>query len=539
MALWGGLQNRLQHLWGHRPPHAYSGPASGHDYRTSQVHSSWNPINHFDLAETLRDTTPADLIRYAHRPPSLLYAQNEWRRAEYYQKLSLRLSSIKPEEVGLESLLEARIAAAGKSTVDGRVAEMRAIRSVVVGLHGIGNEETEKEGWKTRKQARRFVAGKIGPLAEMAASRGDTATALEGFRALEDTGAITARQLRTYGEILSNTDAASDATSLRIYLQCLEQHEWKTAVDPLLQAFQREVSEHLSIHENTPRHVVAERMALIARMHAGGGTLNVPPKSLGLGYLLLEQPGRAVHYLERACEMDGHDGGETFFFLAQCLYRTDQWDKASTAFDRATQRGYPQSRIAAWQGLALAKNGQWDAAFEVFRLAERDLGPETDAMFFVYWARACYRMRAFDQAKMRYQQAIEKSLENEEKRAGNVLDRIRAHYGLSVCLVNEGDLDGAIVQLKKALSMRVKFAPASHLLGWLLEQQERRGEALQCYRAAVEANPGDLVYVLSLGLVLDSNLKDDALPYLTKGGGRRQRGAGSRAPVGHGAPPQR
>ena len=165
MALWGGLQNRLQHLWGHRPPHAYSGPASGHDYRTSQVHSSWNPINHFDLAETLRDTTPADLIRYAHRPPSLLYAQNEWRRAEYYQKLSLRLSSIKPEVGRLESLFLRRglllqVRALWMDGLRGRCVQFEALSSACTALE---TKRLKRKGGRPGNRRAGLLRGKLDP----------------------------------------------------------------------------------------------------------------------------------------------------------------------------------------------------------------------------------------------------------------------------------------------------------------------------------------------------------------------------------------
>ena len=463
-----------------------------------------------------RNSAPNDLLRHVQRPPVLLRAQSSRLQAEYFYGLSQSLQWVKPEEVGLERLLDARIAAARRSTLLGRAAEMRAVRSVVAGLHTLGNEKAPEEAWKTRKRARQYVARRLEPLATQAAARGDWEAALEAFRALEETGAMPPHLLRTYARILRKTEAASHPNTLRIYIQCLEQQGWQTARDSLLEDLQNELSTHLRIDENTPLHQLEMRMALIARMQTGGGNLNGPAKSLGLGYLLMGQPERARHYLERAAELDGHDNGETFYFLAQSLYRTGEYEKAANAFDQAKERKYPPSRIAAWQGLALAKSGQYAAAYELFRLAEQNLGPEADGAFFLYWGRTCYRMGAIDEAKMRFQQAIDKLREKKGDPPGVVVDRVRAHFGLAVCLVQQGNTDEAISLLQNVLRMREGFAPASHLLGWLFEMQKQRGRAVPYYRAAVDANPGDLVYLLSLGLALEHDQNNDAFPLLTR-----------------------
>lgn len=470
---------------------------------SQQRHSSLNPVNKFDLAARSRASSPQDLLRSIGSPSPWLHVQSGWRRAEYYQELSQSLRLVNPESVGLEPLLEARIVAACRSTREGQIAEMRALRSLVADLQGIGNAENQRDGWKTRKQARHYVARRLTPMAQRAIDRGETEVALEALRAIEDTGAITPSQLKMYAGILRRTAAVSDPTSLRVYLMCLEQHRWHTANDLLLEEIQKELSKHLSIDELTPQYEIAGRMALIARMHAGGGPVNGSAKHVGLGYLRLEQPERAIHYLERASQMDGHDHGETWFFLAQSFYATKQHDRASETFAKAVEQGYPQSRIAGWQGLALAKSEQWDAAYEVFRVAEQNLGPEADSEFFLFWARTCYRKGDVGQSKARYRQAIDKARESKpEKARAAAFDRTRAQYGLAVCQVHEGDLDGAMALLKDPNALPDGFAPAAHLLGWLFEKKEQHDHALLCYRAAVKANPGDLVYVLSLALRL-------------------------------------
>jgi tetratricopeptide (TPR) repeat protein len=508
----------------HKPPAKQY--ASTPRYRSSQwpeptpqpaVHqyTFWNPVNSIDLASRYRNHPAQDMVRSAQKPPPLLRIQSGWRQAEYYQELFRNLEDVKPEDVGLENLLEARLSAARRGTLGGLEAEMRAIHRVVASLCNIESEETDQEGWKTRKRARQYVAGRLGQLAEHAIALGDTDAALEAFRALEDTGEISERHLRIYGRLLSASEAASAPASLRIYLQCLERQFWQTERDPLLQAFHRELSAHLNIREHTPRQEIRKRMALIARMHAGGGVLNDPAKSLGLGYLLLEEPERAVAHLERACELDGHDGGESFFFLAQSLYRTGQWEKASAAFGAASERGFSPSRIAAWRGLALAKAGQWEAAFEAFEVAEQSLGSEADAAFYIYWAQASFRMGAFEQAKTRFNQAIEKWYENGISEAGSTPDLIRAHYGHAICLLREGNYDDATSQLHYVVGMKKDFAPASYMLGRLYKQLGKPDSALQYFRLAVE-DSSDLVYLLSLALALDDAQQAAALPLFIK-----------------------
>jgi tetratricopeptide (TPR) repeat protein len=443
-----------------------------------------------------------------------LRVQADWRREQYYRDLDQRLKLLDPESVGVESLVEARLNATRGSAHGGLAGEMRAVRRLVSDLNSMENAQSPKDGWKTRKRAREYVARRLEPVIESAARRGDFEAALEGSRAVEDTGVMSSRMLRNYGDLLNGLAQAADVGALRVYIRCLESYNWRTSGDQLLEQFRTRLSDALRIHEQMPHQEIKQRLPLIARMQAGGGELDDSAKNLGLGYLMLDQPEKALVHLERACKMDGHDRGETHFYLAQSLYRTQKFEQASHAFDEALRRGYPQSRIAAWQGLSLAKNGKWDAAYELFNRAEETLGMNADSTFYLFWARASYRMNAVEEAGLRFVKAMEKSLGKEPRGPSEVFDCARARHGLAICLWHDGQTSQAIELLQEGIRMREEFAPASHLLGRLLEQQGRIAEALPHYRAATELNGGDNVYKLSLGLALDTTGSSGALPIL-------------------------
>jgi len=474
---------------------------------------AWNPANAFDLSARYRNAAPGDQLRYAQTPPSLLFVQGDRRREQYYRDLDQRLRMLDAESVGVEPLVEARLHATRGGARGGLAGEMRAVRRLVEDLNSMENVHSPKEGWKTRKRAREYVARRLGPVIESAARRGDLEAALEGSRAMEETGAMPASALRKYAELLHSREQA-DAGALRVYLRCLEAHDWRSVGHPLIEQLRTRLSDALRIDEQMPRREIELRLPLIARMQVGGGDVNGSAKSLGLGYLTLDNPEKALAHLERACEMDGHDLGETYFYLGQGLYRTEKFQRASQAFAEASRRGYPQSRIAAWQGLSLAKSGQWEAAYQLFSDAEAALGGNADSAFYLFWARASYRLGAAEQAALRFRTAMEKSLGKAHRGLVDVFDCARARHGLAICLCRDGHASQAIELLQEGVRLRESFAPASHLLARLLEEQGKISQALPHYRAAAELNASDDVYKLSLGLALDTVGSPEALPIL-------------------------
>jgi len=82
--------------------------------------------------------------------------------------------------------------------------------------------------------------------------------------------------------------------------------------------------------------------------------------------------------------------------------------------------------------------------------------------------------------------------------AGNPL----AHYNLGIALREHGRVDEAIVQYRKALKIKPKYAEAHNNLGAAFEAQAQLDEAMAEYRKALDANPNYVVAHNNLGAVL-------------------------------------
>ncbi len=479
--------------------------------------SSWNPANGFNLASRYRNAAPGDQIRYAQTPPAVLRLQGGKKRIQYYRELEARLRTLAPDSVtgGVEAIMDARLSAARGCATDGLASEFREVQRLVAELNGMTNLQSPRNGWETRKRAREHIAVRLGSQAQYAAERGEIAAGLEGMRALERTGKMSAAHLRTYSFLLRSQAGAEDLNSLRIYIRCLEAHGWKSGIDPLLGDLQNLLSSKLHIQENTPRSEIAYRIPLIARIQAGGVNAFEWARNMGLALLLIDRPARAIEHLERACSLDDQSG-ESYFFLGRSLYADKKFDRAAKAFEEALRRHYPPSRIAAWNGLALAQSGEWEPAYNFFKTAEQDLAETPDPVFYVFWARASFRMGHRDEAQTLFQRALDLSQSSSDQGPNALLDRSRASHGLAICFLHIGDDRQALAILRQNMDSVATFAPASFLAGRILERLGDIEGALAGYRRAVALNPGEITYKLALGLLLDRNEIPEGLALLSE-----------------------
>ncbi|MDA8402625.1 MAG: tetratricopeptide repeat protein, partial [Desulfobacteraceae bacterium] len=68
--------------------------------------------------------------------------------------------------------------------------------------------------------------------------------------------------------------------------------------------------------------------------------------------------------------------------------------------------------------------------------------------------------------------------------------KFRPHNDLGVALYDAGDINGAIIQYEKAISIDPGHADARNNLGNALFKQGRTDEAIQCFETALSLNPG-------------------------------------------------
>ena len=320
---------------------------------------------------------------------------------EFYRAKEVRLQKVKPEEVGLEALLDARLAAVRRAATEegDPIDEARAIHQLVASIHEMEYNGPRDKGWEVRRRARHHLAARVGPIADRYRQRNEREAALEAYRALDDTGVISTGQKNAYAQLLPESEE-SGWESLRLQLSCVEERpqEFKEQRDVL--------AERILIGEDTPDDEIRHRLPLVLRAISGKGGIEHLELSAGLGYLRSGKLEQAIRYLSRAHSSNGHDGGRTAFYLAQAHFRARQFHEASESFDAALAQGFPRSRVAAWQGLSLAKDQRWADAYETFRIAEQTLGAEVDSEFFVYWGRASFVMRAVEEAEIRFRQAL-------------------------------------------------------------------------------------------------------------------------------------
>ena len=71
---------------------------------------------------------------------------------------------------------------------------------------------------------------------------------------------------------------------------------------------------------------------------------------------------------------------------------------------------------------------------------------------------------------------------------------LAAHNDLGNGLYTRGDLDGAIVEYREALTLNSNYSYAHYNLGLALEKKSDRRGALEEYRAAYTLNPKEPVF---------------------------------------------
>lgn len=78
-------------------------------------------------------------------------------------------------------------------------------------------------------------------------------------------------------------------------------------------------------------------------------------------------------------------------------------------------------------------------------------------------------------------------LENLEKLVGTARDSALLRYSLGLEYRKAGDIDRAIAQLREAVARDPAYSAAWKALGKTLEEKARGAEALDAYRAGIEA----------------------------------------------------
>lgn len=381
----------------------------------------------------------------------------------------------------------------------------RLAAALNAGLTKAHFSDDPKADGEVRLQVRNFLAKHLTSVANWMAEHGAAEEAVQANEMVEQLGCMDSARRPSYVSLLWR-ERQHGPSAMMAYLRFFSEQGWSAVADPQLGGLVEFVSDQLAVGEELPteRGEIARR--LLFNQYALCG-LKPPPVSFryaGLAYLRLDQPERALDYLNRAQALDGSDGGLTSFYLGQALFQVGKFKEAADAFEQSVSSGGSRSRVASWQGLAYAKQRQWDKALQTFGAADED-GENLDGEFYLQWGRASFLMGDAAGAEQKFRRALE---------AGTADPR--APYGLAVCLVREGRRAEAVELLRGAVSAADEFAPAFHLLGRLLQEAGEAAEALPCLARAVALCPGDAEYSLSLGLALDDADDPEGTSYLRR-----------------------
>ncbi len=398
-------------------------------------------------------------------------------------------------EVGCRALAIAGASGADRELVD----RAEKLQSQLPRARFTGDPQADQ---RLRRQVCDFLAAQLGVAAECLASNGQAEDVLRAYGILDRLGPVHPHRRATHARLRwKANDRSPRAVSL--YLRALANG---SLPGPEGTEIRRFLEQRLSIDEQQSERELSDRL-FFNLLALSSSRPPIPSlRNAGLAYLRLGKPARGIPYLERAQSLNGTDGA-TAFYLGQALFQTKDFGASTKAFKKSVKAGYSPLRIAAWRGVAYARDRQWEKAVASFEQAEDKAGEVGEGEFYVQWGRACFLMKKVAEAGDRF------------RRAGAV-DRAdpRAPYGLGVCLEHEGRTSEAGETLSQIASGWPDFSPAVHRLGRLFLEADQAEEALPHLRRAVELASDDPQYRLSLGLALDQTGDPEALAHLEVAG---------------------
>jgi tetratricopeptide (TPR) repeat protein len=445
--------------------------------------------------------TEADARLQVAAHPTLLRRYGAARVLDHYDHrvwpaLSMSAPSASVADSKLQAALNAIDTATKYGPLDKAVAwgdrALEAVRDSGIGA-------PPEEAVRRRKEARRDLASRLREVATLSGRAGRNQEALRAWQLVSRLGELAPVDREVYGRLL--WDAGSRDHALRVGVRGAAAGSPPPVDEQWLHG-------QLAITEDTAPELIPERLRLNHALIMSARDQIEALRNLGVGYLKLDRPERSLPYLERAMELKQANSADAFN-LGQAHFRLGRFTESSDMFARAAAQGFSKVRIAAWQALALVKSGQYEKAAVHFQTSEAELGPENlTSEFFVYWGRASFVSRAFDDAEHRFRRALELRQ-----------DDWRAVVGLAVCLERSGRGGDARALLRarlEAVSQAAAPAAAAYLFGRLLQADGELAEATLYYRLAVHAQAEDPQYLLALALALDDLHDPGALPALER-----------------------
>jgi tetratricopeptide (TPR) repeat protein len=181
-------------------------------------------------------------------------------------------------------------------------------------------------------------------------------------------------------------------------------------------------------------------------------------KILGMDQYTLGRSAEALTEMKRAIELAPNDA-DAFYYLGRLYFSADNAVAALAAFERAIQLDASSVR------------------------AHNQLGQTYEALG---------RQREAERAYLR---AIELEQNTSNKSEW-------PYYNLGLLYLNDGQVDNALLFLRKALARNASFPEAKIKLAVILSKQNLTGEALRLLQEALESDPANAEGHYRLGLLL-------------------------------------
>jgi Flp pilus assembly protein TadD len=243
----------------------------------------------------------------------------------------------------------------------------------------------------------------------------------------------------------------------------------------------------------------APRPALKARVRQ---TLARAYLNLGVLKTQAKQSARAAPLLEKAVEL-GPELSEAWPALGVACFNAGEYQRAIAPLTRALNAKPSDAALKRMLAMAHLNTGGYVRAAELLR-DDPELAADASLQF------------AYGLALVRSDHAPE---------AEAVFARLLREHGdsaeLSVLLgqasAQQGDFDGAIEALRRALALKADVAEANGTLGEIYLKQGKLAEAEQALRAELKRQPDDLKSRQNLAAVLDMQQRGDEALTLLRG----------------------
>jgi tetratricopeptide (TPR) repeat protein len=238
-----------------------------------------------------------------------------------------------------------------------------------------------------------------------------------------------------------------------------------------------------------------EPLAARVRRALAGAYLNV-----GIMHAQAGRFPRAASFIQSAADLDAALP-QVQYSLGVAYFNAKQFDKAIVPLERVLSGAPHDADARRMLALSLMNTEAYARAAELLRNdPRRDSDPSLQY--------------AYGLALARSERTAEASLIFDRLLAEHG-DRADLHVVLGQAHAQQGDFEGAIRSLERAISLDPKVAEAHRTLGNIYFRQGKFPEAIAELRAELKANPADLKAMHTLAAVLElDGHPDEALPLL-------------------------